>query len=524
MRRSPIQLILLLKISFFVTLLILAAIVVQSCAELEIEWAGYSFKKEAFLSSLPTDTTRVRWLKLYRFFEILDGSLIDQIQKMDINEDSSRILSMIEEFKAKKDFESRPDTPERNEWWEEMWGRRAAHCDSFYHSPFFDDYWDERARPVVINGVPENEWWETCSMDPCQTFYMDWLSKGISLAYLDIESDGVVDRMIPSKEALIPMTTARLDKFVRPNKPNFSPFQEVDERLEAALDIISFPEDDSFVVWVSSGVGLKQCVPDSAGFLSFSLEGVVYSTGSIPMEVSSIESPTITIPYPDTTRNIEDLWYPIYFGGQHFSSGEYEMIVTILDNHADNHRGVYRWTLTLPSPLVSRGMSDILIALKQAEPAFGATQNRVFRGEKALMGNPCYFHPGDTLYPYLEFSIADFTPDAEGEYEYTMLGSLYHRKAPKGTAIVELGGILNVTKDGVEDSPKHLGNRPTGKRQGETLIYSVSEHTRNPQIAFQDRMVLPLNSLKGDNLLVISVQDSYSRHYLTAWCEIKIKK
>lgn len=507
-------------IRFLLAIEIATAGLLLSCASLQFEGLGYDYHKETFVSSIPDDSTRTYWLKTIRFFEAIDDSFAQQLEVLNLEKDRAKIDSLIQAYRVRKEYETRPDTPDKNEWWEEMWGRRAAHCDTLY--PI--ETWDSRAIAVLKHGIPDDEFGAgefggdskptSCPIK----YHLHWWKKQI---FLGIDCH---ERIVQDSQ-YFGFVLARTERVQMTRGPVIKPFPEVKEVIETALDVVSFPERDSFAVWVSSGVGVNQCKPDSTGSISYHMETVLYSTDSAPKVIRSDTGSSIVLPVPDTTKKaLAEIWYPAYVGDYRLPAGKYDLFITVRDEHAADHLGVYKKALILPSPQASLGMSDILIALKPAEKTHDGVSNRIIRGDKTLMGNPTYYHRGDTLYPYLEFAVDRFTPNRRGEYEYTMLASLYPAKEGLKSTQTEIGKVLEVLHDTLDVATAKLVKKRPRTGATETLIYSSSSSTHLPRVSFQAPMVIPRDLSAGKYFLVISAQDSHSRKYLTAWRTVGIRK
>jgi hypothetical protein len=498
-----------------------------ACASLEIQGLGYDYRSETFLSSLPQDSTREYWLRLYRVIEILNDSLAKRLQYLDVTMDSSTIDSLVDRFKRGKDFLSRPDTPNRNEWWNEIWNIRAAHCDSFYHTPFLNDHWDRRARPVIILGIPELEYKSPCpGMATCWYYFQEWPRLNTYITYRGVNSEGPYyedDPRRPSLPSFAPISEGKyLTAFVDHDE-KFDAFGPVDKTIKAAVDIVSFPDSNGYTLWISSGVGVQQYVPDSSKIISFHQQVAINLLSDEPRLVYSDSTATINLPLPDSAKHLRDYWYPVYLGGCNLPGGTYDVFVSLYDDHSYKHHGAYRTNVTLPSPRASKGMSDIVIALKPAAPVFEEPGNRIVRGNYALMGNPAYYHGGDTIYPYVEFDAGNFRTGRSGQYEFTVLASLYRAQQTFGKPSAEIGKVLEVEFDTTDTKSggKYL-RQP--QRKTENLIFSTSMTVSNRHASFHAPVILPDKLSSGRYFLVISAQDALSRNYLTSWREIKIKK
>ncbi len=195
----------------------IAMLLLLSCASFQAEGLDYTSKTENFLTSLDRfpktpegEAERDSVLKIFRFVEILDKPLFQKLQIMNAYTDRVDINSLVQAFKKQKDLETRPDTPDRNEWWEEMWRKRAGYCDTYYRLCFGYDFWDLRSRPVLLNGIPDKETFveQECWKDSpsrgapeiyCGVWYLRWDDGNFTLVLQDDMGDGHPDRFIPCR-------------------------------------------------------------------------------------------------------------------------------------------------------------------------------------------------------------------------------------------------------------------------------------------------------------------------------------
>ena len=513
-------------------LLMLMTIAGFFCTSLQVKGAGFNPKTESFLASLNSfpktsqgQAERDSLLKLYRFFEIVDKPLFQKLQIMSAYSGRSEIDRLIEVFKKQKDLETRPDTPDKNEWWEEMWETRASYCDYNYRSHLFNDYWDLRARPVILHGIPDEEYRE--EEEGSEVFYLHWVKKGIFLCLQDKDQDGHPDRYIPHKDFDIVKgepeseslfrQKAKEGKYVALAPVEYNPFKEIEKILTANLNIVSFPEaDSSYTVWLSAGVPLNQFKPGSAGRISFHTEEVIYHMGNSP-SVALIDSGF------SAHISSEFNWFPIY-RSYRLPAGNYELIFTIKDGN-ENHLGVYQVEFQVPSLTSSKGMSDIVLLLLPPRNDYSATNRIVRQGNIVLMGDPFLVYArGDTIFPYVEFSIDNFTKDELGEYSYLFTSFLLPIKKEEKKTEVQMGPLY-LFKDSTLALISKL-DKDLKKIKGEAyLIYSSGEKTGLLRNIFASPIRIPKEIPEGEYLLVLSVEDVNKRNTprLLAWRQIAIK-
>src|SRR3989337_1467475 len=443
---------------------LILAILGLSCAALQFEGPGYNPEEKIFLSSLRDfpktaegEAKKDSLLKVYRFFEIVDKPLFQKLKTMNAHTDSARIDSLVQSFKKQKDLETRPDTPDKNEWWEEMWGKRVSYCDKNYRSPYLNQHWDLRAKPVLLHGIPEEEyereetcWTDTPSRFPttCEVYYMHWISKGIFLALQDDNQDNHPDRFIPHREydLVKGMPGARIEslfrqkkteaKYITVAKPSFHPFEEVEKIVKASLRVSSFPEIQGYnTAWISLGIPLEQFKSDSGGAGCLQIKAIIYDAEDQSVAVEDSGTRICNLP-----ANLS--WIHAY-GNYNLPDGKYKLALTV--KRSEKHLGIYTIEFSLP-PFGSESVSDILLSRL---PARNDTLLPWIcrQGNIKIMDNPfSVFSPGDIVYPYFEFRTDNFISDEFGKYSYLITCRLYPIKESRKKPVVEMGP-LQIVKD-----------------------------------------------------------------------------
>ena len=530
----------------------IALLLLWSCASLQVEGMGYSSKTENFLTSLKSfpktiqgEAERDSVLKVFRFVEIMDKPLFQKLQTMNAYTNQAEIDSLIQAFKKQKDLETRPDTPDRNEWWEEMGGRRAGHCDTYYRLSFGYDFWDLRSRPVLLNGIPDKETFveQECWKDSpvsvieglCGVWYLRWDDRNFTFVLQDDDGDGHPDRFIPCRyipeiaesyecagveerdrtknDQLLKMSK-EIAEYVTTDKADYQPFDGIEKILKAGIHISSFPEPGYNSIWLSAGVPLGQLKSDSSDIVCFHVSTVIY-------DQSRSSSATVNDSGMVVCALSENLnWFPAY-ANYNLSDGKYKLVFTIR-NMDGSRLGIYASEFQLPP---FEGISDIL--LSQIPPRNDVSDSLGWvkrQGNIKILDNPfSIFPPGDMIYPYLEYHIGHFTPNSLGKYAYTVSWNLYPVEAQKKKPKVTTGPLYVVKSDSTW--PFIKGD--SGKKRG-YLVYSVSETNSLPLGIFTDPIRLPEKIPPGEYFLVVSVEDANTpdikNNNRIAWRRIAIRK
>ncbi len=514
---------------------------------------GYTSQNENFLASLKSfpstpkgEAERDSVLKVFRFVEIMDKPLFQKLDTLNAFTEGAKIDSLIQAFKKQKDLETRPDTPDRNEWWEEMWGKRAGHCDIYYRLSFGYDFWDLRTRPVLINGIPDKETFveQECWKDSpshgapeinCGVWYLHWDDKNLTLVLQDDDGDGHPDRFIPcrfiqeiaesydcagveekdrTKGDQLMKLSKEIAEHVTTGKVDYRPFEGIEKILKAGIHISSFPEEGYNTIWLSAGVPLGQFESDTSGIVCFQVSNVIYDQSGSSSALVNDSGIVICV----SSKNIK--WFPLY-ASYNLTNGKYKLIFTV--RNMDGSRvGVYSSEFQLPP---FQGISDIL--LSQIPPRNDISDSLMWihrQGNIKIMDNPfSIFPPGDTVYPYLEFQTTRFTPDNTGKYAYTISWNLYPVEEQNKKPKVTIGPVYVVKSDSAWPFIKGY----SGKKKG-YLVFSSSEANSLPLGIFTDPIRLPEKIPPGEYFLVVSVEDVNTKYVkgnnLLAWRRIAIRK
>jgi hypothetical protein len=528
-------------------------VLLWSCASLQVEGLGYSSKSENFLASLKSfpktsqgEAERDSVLKVFRFAEIMDKPLFQKLDTLNAFTDGAKIDSLLQAFKKQKDLDTRPDTPDRNEWWEEMWERRAGHCDTYCRMSFGYDFWDLRSRPVLLNGIPDKETFveQECWRDKpdrgepeinCGVWYIHWDNKNFTLVLQDDDGDGHPDRYIPCRymqdiaesyecagvgerdrpksDQLLKMSK-EIAPHITTGKADYRPFDGIEKILKAGIHISSFPEPGYNSIWLSAGVPLDQLKSDSSQVVCFHVSTVIYDQSRSSSALVNDSGVVICA----SSENLS--WFPAY-ANYNLPDGKYKLIFNIR-NMEGSRLGVYSSEFQLPTFL---GISDILLSQIPSRNDVSDSLGWIKRqGNIKILDNPfSIFPPGDTIYPYLEYHTGHFTKDGTGKHAYTVSWNLYpveeQKKKPKVTT-----GPLYVVKS---DSTLPFIQGDNLKKKG-YLIYSSSEANSLPLGIFTDPILLPEKIPQGDYFLVASIEDVNAKDVkstsILAWRRIAIRK
>jgi len=546
-----------MKLKRFQYLIYLVFIVILgglSCSGLQFEGLGYNPKspKENFINSLKYfsatpdgQAKRNSLIKEYRFLEIfaqardpIAQKYFSQIQTMNAYTQADGIDSLIQLFKDEKDFYTSPQTPNQNEWWDTMWVQRASHCDQHYHKPG-KEWWDLRAKPVLLHGFPDEEFWEhddTCQsvfMHPqiqqlttCPTYYMHWVNKGIFLAYQEYKGDiqAVWSKYDPGSAVARdePKTTRMMytgreqAKHVTNAKPDFSLDDYAERVINFSLSVSCFPElnGDSNTIWLSIGLPLDQFKPDSSGLIWFHASTIIRDELFSPVLADS--GGWIFIPADQGMR-----WTPLY-ATYKLAKGKYRLALTI----NDRHKGLGVYPIEFRVPPFDKPISDMLLSRLPAKNDDWLPWIRR-QGNVQIMDSPfSFFSPGDTVYPYFEYKTNNFSSDSFKQYHQQILFTLYPVEKGLKKPEITFGPIYVIKPDSVK---KVSINQEIilGKWEKGYSICSFKQSTGLALGIFTGQIQIPWKVPVGEYFLVVLVRDDYKKDNpkaMFAWRRVLIEK
>jgi hypothetical protein len=535
---------------------VIATLLCQSCAEIQFGsiQAGddnkgwYLESLEDFPSAAEGRAARDSLRKILAIVEVVDTATLRKLDTLDAFLFPEEATKALEELKSRKDFETRPDTPDTNEWWGEML-KRIEHCDQRYH-PGCDRYhfWDMRARAVLINGVPAEEVDDEDSIcfhrieikspcavspaaGPCPTCYVHYLrwNDETKLGFEGETADGIPEWTRPHPEHIYRDQERQEAKNYWRRDEKFVPYPEVKKEVEASLALTSFQEaDGSFTVWLSAGVPPRQFNTDSSGLAGFSTQQIIYAAKKPPRVVAR-DSGSVTLRLADFPEN--SLFS--LASSHRLEPGGYDLTFSIRERERPDHLGVFRATFTLPSLLTTSGMSEILLMTGRPKEmsAGGRSRGDIVRGNQTLRANPYpLYHHGDSLFFYAEFDLGEFRRDQQGTREYELAAYLIPLKGVTGSiGTVKVLPPFAYTKESTDSTATEnlktlLKEKTLFKDQ--YLIFSTAAATDSPEEAFAGAAIIRREILSGRFLFVVRVEDALGRgtHYLTSAREIAVKK
>ncbi len=410
------------------------------------------FKKS--LKYLP-ENKQEKVLQIYNLFRIIDyRGVFKELQKLDASSDSVEIDSLVEEYFKQMDLNTRPDTPDRNEYKEEIM-KRVEYCNQHFSTLLFWDSWDMRAEAVLKIGIPDQNYqmdtlcWTdrkktvVDSIEKCWVYYLEWVRNNINLAYQDDDGDGVPDRSVPHptnfrdyftiSEALIKQQEI-IDRHIKSKtKPEVYTAEGIEKIIkDVGLNVSTFKNlNNTYTTYVSVGVPVNK-IETEGDTANFKCSVIIYDEKNNPV----IEDSAI-FTIPSQLLKIKKAWIPIY-SFYNLPPGNKTITAKV-----ENKKNA---AILLTKHQISsyKSLSDVL--LSETPPKGGTVitkQQGIQRNGLVVKENPySTFTNSDTIHAY--FEINNLRPDSTKNYPYSV--ECFLRPLPKGKkkGEVELGPLITI--------------------------------------------------------------------------------
>ncbi len=475
--------------------------------------------------------------KTYRLLQILDkDGVFKKIKELDPVNDSLEIRNITDEFWIKKDLQTRPDTPNRNEYKEEI-EKRIAYCDQKYSTILYGGPWDMRAEAVILHGIPDVEIEETgpcwIGAGGCDKYYMEWIGKGIKLGFEGKGGYGFPgERSIPHKdiqkdgfEFALMKASDIVNKYVNAAKPEVDIFGDSIKAMKAsALSVLSFynPREKNWTTFINTGISGDK-IKDKNDTTKFNLEVLVYDEKGNVLAQNSNNVKALSKYLDD-----KESWIPLHFP---FIDLPKKSTISVSVSKEEKEGKTKKDILVMNYQLPSGSLSDIALSNYKIEQASQITEkNGIKRNDYIIKENPSStFSLEDVINTYLE--VNEITPDSSRNYSYEVryyLVKLPEAKGKKGEVLLEplvvigpeaedttkqkleklvkegnignIGNFLNTTPFYVETkvsskSHDHINNAlkfPNGSKPGPyALVATVNDNTNVPKVAYRKIYLKP---------------------------------
>lgn len=465
------------------------------------------------------------WYGVLSVIEGRNSDIAKSIEELDFEADSVTIDSILSAWLARKDLDTRPDTPHENEWLLEFAKRLEFCCDRLRQRVDHYDFRDLTIRAVLLNGVPAEFELDTDSLK--EMCFMVFRT-GSRFGFVRDLGGGKPWKVIPHREYTSTGSSKSREIALRRHEQNREPgLKTTDERifLSPKIDrvisptfaLASFPNNDgTFSVLTASAVHADKLTADSENQINLVRRSIIYNSAP---HLEMLDSAILTFVASDNPKNT---MYPFCWSHT-LNAGAYNYTLAVYDDNKG--LGILTHEFALPSNLASHGISDILLTQGFAEQQYGETENRVVRNGWAVNANsyPVYYL-GDTLFFYAEanFSEADFKTDGSEKYQFRTYCNLLPADDSRRHAITRTEEPY-MLRDSIET--QYVERLIRGRHKvpaEENLIYSVSRVSRNGNQTIHDSAVIP-KIPKGEYYLVLRVDDALSPASLITLTKVFIK-
>ena len=503
--------------------------------------AKENFYKKS-LKYLPEEK-REKALEIYNLFRIIDyKGIFKELQKMDAATDSTEINNLVGKFFTEKDLYTRPDTPDKNEYREEIM-KRVEYCNQYFSTPLFGDSWDMRAEAVLKIGIPdynykrEGECWTDQVVSAkgmgkeCEKFYLEWFRGNINLAYQDNNYDGVPDREIPHPENYSSINTKSealfrqqgiTNRYVKSKtKPEVYTAEGIEDIIQGVgVSVASFKEDkDEYTTYVSIGIPGNK-LKDENDTAKFKCQVIIYDEKNRPVIQDSSD-----FSVSEKLLKVKEAWIPIYNYYQLLPGNKTVSVKVANEKDA---------AILLTRHQISdyKSLSDIL--LSESEPRIGKIKSKQQGIQRDLKNGISYvikenpsstFRIIDTLYTYLE--INSLKPDSDKNYPYKIECLL--RPLPKGKkkGEVELGPLITIGEtlpDTLElEEPDKKDFSRSKEKWSYIRLYTEKKTVSDSTDYFKKALKIPETVEPGAYVLQFIVYDK-TRVPKVSWRVINLKK
>lgn len=267
------------------------------------------------------------------------------------------------------------------------WGRDSAHCTE----PPWDEHGDARW-PFLVRYGPPSSWWETWTVmpslyhrDTALTWYYWWSEADRGAAFQTARGDSI------PRAPLVPVRGR----------------SEIGRRIDPVVDLVSFPNRDSTEdVWIAIGVNGCDLNWESIDAKTLEVEYTVRDEQGDTIQHERLRHGLgLTGLVLSVVRNHRDVRVPIHLCVPGLRPGRYELDLAVRGYR--HNRGGLSLDFVIPSPLASRGMSDLLLAYTRG-PRGSDLAPGVRRGDRNLyVDTEPLYAVGDTVFPYVEIAFPE---------------------------------------------------------------------------------------------------------------------
>lgn len=555
----------------FAMVMITITIILPGCAATEPK-SKNTVKNNLAQLEKATGSDSLVFREVFALFSIIDSKFARKLATLpNLNE----FISSVEEYKAAKDLATRPDTPDRNEWWEEIL-KRLDYGHAHYATSIFDRWRDVRWEALIPLGIPSHESVgegqpknkedlkvaakkrarggppNEINKNPVDVYRLTWDSLGIEIICESGPVGGYPLEFIPGRRIEGKFEDPLGDKIgrtsgdpdiriqtlqeaseratfqsriadIKNNPPRVEPFPELEKAIKSYVDFFSLLglRDSTYDIYAATLTPgdqfSEQTVAD--GFFGARLSVYNQKGELVGYDTASVGG---LLRLASLTKNeVKENAFRAYRAAVELPKGEYKSVVSV-NGANEKNIGVYWETVRVPSPQTSgkERVSDIVLCF----PSDAMSGQAIQRNGLLFWVNPisvCY--EGDKIYPYVEFQI--LADSFKVEWLLVPVGKGHMKSKVETGPIVEVKDTSGVIwgKTGLPDEIQKSGQ---GKDDGKSITL-YSDFAMRPQGKtgfFYKPLVVPVSASGKYYLLARFSSPQKGQFFGLAWKEIEIRK
>lgn len=394
---------------------------------------------------IETAEDSARMLELSMIARILDSSW--WLRNLESTSIEQTFLSRIEKHQAKY-----PDT-----WQRAFDGLAWAHDSALCHgTPWAPD--GEVRWPYFIRFGPPTSWWATKFRSATHVRHPDVPTYFYWWSPLDT---GLACFADPPNTYPTVLWDARTS------------VSRVRQPIFPVIDIVSFPNgDETEDVWITVGISGNELTPLTLSHKLLEIEWRIEDDqGRTVSGERAIHHMGLTGLILAVTGDRASIRNSAHLYAPRLTRGEYSLEVKIKGYRSN--AGKESVDFTIPSPLASNGISDLLLVYTRGPVGEDLAPAVTRNGENLCAVTDPRFSPGDTIFPYVEIALPD-----SGEWAYTVSVYLRQARNPRGSS-VRIGKAV-VVADSTETPIARWAGIDIGK---ELTVLGIDEPTRTEGVS-----------------------------------------
>lgn len=287
------------------------------------------------------------------------------------------------------------------------------------------------------------------------------------------------------------------------------------------IDIVSFPNgDETEDVWITVGISGDELTPLTLSHKLLEIEWRIEDDqGRTVAGERAIHHMGLTGLILAVTGDRASIRNSAHFYAPRMISGKYSLEVKIKGYRSN--AGKESVDFTIPSPLASNGISDLLLVYTRGPVGEDLAPAVTRNGENLCAVTDPRFSPGDTIFPYVEIALPD-----SGEWAYTVSVYLRPARNPRGSS-VRIGKAVAVADSterpiarwaGIDVSKELtvLGIDEPMRTEGVTLLAARVYQGEGPVSVFESSFLVTPQTRVGEYWLTIEV-DGTDTHGQKIW-------